>query len=272
LQLLISVRTDDLHRTHPLRRLLPELERQHRVFRMDLSTLSREEAAAQAAGLRGVSLDPADMDLLYERTGGNPLFVDALVSGVGAPGGAPLPDGPRDLLLASVEPLSGTTRRVLGLAAAAGEQIDHALLAAVAHRAGITEEQLDTALREAIDAQVLRTTTDGYRFRHALLAEAVYTELLPGERVRAHRRFAEALEHDVRGSTEIAGAAQLAHHAHAAHDQPLALTTAWQAADRAKCAAAYPEQVALYERVLELWERVPDAEELIGHPLGEVLR
>ena len=274
LQLLISVRTDDLHRTHPLRRLLPELERQHRVFRMDLSTLSREEAAAQAAGLRGVSLDPADMDLLYERTGGNPLFVEALLSGagVGAPGGAPLPDGPRDLLLASVEPLSGTTRRVLGLAAAAGEQIDHALLAAVAHRAGITEEQLDTALREAIDAQVLRTTTDGYRFRHALLAEAVYTELLPGERVRAHRRFAEALEHDVRGSTEIVGAAQLAHHAHAAHDQPLALTTAWQAADRAKCAAAYPEQVALYERVLELWERVPDAEELIGHPLGEVLR
>src|SRR5699024_11273977 len=135
----------------------------------------------------------AHMDLLYERAGGNPLFVEALLSGagVGAPGGAPLPDGPRDLLLASVEPLTGTTRRVLGLAAAAGEQIDHALLAAVAHRAGITEEQLDTALREAIDAQVLRTTTDGYRFRHALLAEAVYTELLPGDRVRSEAHTSE---------------------------------------------------------------------------------
>lgn len=274
LQLLISVRTDDLYRTHPLRRLLPELERLHRVSRMELTPLSREEVAAQATGLRGVALDPAAMDLLYERTGGNPLFVEALLSGagVGDPGDAPLPDGPRDLLLASVEPLTDTTRRVLGLAAAAGEQIDHNLLAAVARLSGTTEGQLDTALREAIDARVLRTTADSYRFRHALLAEAVYTELLPGERVRTHRRFAEALEHGVPGLTEITAAAQLAHHAHAAHDQPLALTTAWQAADRAECTAAYPEQLALYERVLELWERVPDAEQLIGHPLGEVLR
>lgn len=272
-QLLISVRTDDLNRTHPLRRLLPELERQHRVSRMDLAPLSREETATQAAGLRGAGIDPATMDLLYERTGGNPLFVEALLSGagVGDPGEAPLPDGPRDLLLASVEPLTDTTRRVLGLASAAGERIDHTLLAAVARRAGTTEEQLDIALREAIDAQVLRATADGYRFRHALLAEAVYTELLPGERVRAHRRFAEALEDGIPGLDENTAAGQLAHHAHAAHDQPLALVTAWRAADRAECTAAYPEQLALYERVLELWERVPEAERLIDNPLGEVL-
>ena len=268
--LLVSVRTDDLHRAHPLRRLLPELQRLPGVSRLDVEPLSRAEVDEQATALRGVGLDPADLDLLWERSGGNPLFVESLLNGHD-PAGAVLPEGPRDLLLASVEPLPGPTRRALGLAATAGSRVPHTLLAAVARRAGTTEEELEGALRPAIDARVMRTTGEGYVFRHALLAEAVYADLLPGERVRAHRRYAEALQRGVPRVSERERAVQLAHHAHAAHDQPLALEAAWTAADQVAAVDAYPEQLVLLERVLELWEQVPDAAERTGLQRVDVL-
>ncbi|MFE9246516.1 AAA family ATPase [Nocardiopsis sp. NPDC006938] len=269
--LLVSVRTDDLHRTHPLRGLLPELERQPGVGRLDLEPFSRDEVGAQAAALRGRPLDSADLDLLYERSGGNPLFVESFLAAGQDPAGAPLPDGPRDLLLSSVDPLPEPTRRVLGLAAAAGTRVRHTLLASVAHRAGTGEEELDTALRPAVDAQVLRLTADGYAFRHALLAEALLADLMPGERVRAHRRYAEALQEGVERMPESERALQLAHHAHCAHDQPLALAAAWEAAEHAAAVDAYPEHLALLERVLELWDQVPDAAERVGLPRDQVL-
>ncbi len=271
IHLLISVRTDDLHRSHPLRRLLPELERLPRVQRLDLAPLTRDEVGAQATALRGEELDPADLDLLHERSGGNPLFVESFLAAGNDPAGAPLPDGPRDLLLASVEPLPEPTRRVLGLVATAGSRVRHTLLVDVARRSGITEDALEAALRPAVDAQILRSTKDGYAFRHGLLAEAVYTELMPGERVRAHRRYAEALQG---GAERIPGgerAVQLAHHAHSAHDQPLALTAAWRAAEHTAVVDAYPEHLALIERVLELWDQVPDAAERVGLPRDQVL-
>ncbi|MGW9554767.1 helix-turn-helix transcriptional regulator [Nocardiopsis sp. NPDC055551] len=254
--LVVSVRTDDLHRTHPLRPLLPELERLPRVARMDLDPLTRQEVAQQAAALAGTALTETDLDLLHERSGGNPLFVESFV-GASEAGG--VPEGPRDLLMRRVEPLPDTARKVLGLASVAGDRVDHALLAEVAERSGIDEDDLDEALRHAVDAQVLRATETGYVFRHALLAEAVKTDLLPGQRVRAHRRYAEVLDTGVPGLPRAETVAQLAHHAYTAHDHPRALTAAWEAAQGALAATAHPEHLELLERVLELWELVPDA-------------
>ncbi|MET9709859.1 helix-turn-helix transcriptional regulator [Nocardiopsis alba] len=268
--LIVSVRTDDLHRTHRLRRSLPELERLHRVTRLDVEPFSREEVDAQATALRGTRLSATDLDLLWRRSGGNPLFVESLVGG-GDPAGAPLPDGPRDLLLSTVDPLPEATRCVLGLAATAGTRVPHTLLAEVARRVGVDEEELETALRPAVDARVLRALDDGYAFRHALLAEAVHADLLPGERVRLHRRYAEALGQGVARMAERERAVRLAHHAHAAHDQPLALEAAWRAVGHVAAVDAYPEQLDLLERVLELWESVPDAAERLGRSRADVL-
>ncbi|WP_017588812.1 helix-turn-helix transcriptional regulator [Nocardiopsis ganjiahuensis] len=266
--LVVSVRSDDLHRTHPLRRALPELERLPRVNRIDLEPFSRQAVAEQAAALRGSALDPVALELLLERSGGNPLFVESFLA---APDGGSVPDGPRELLMRRVEPLAAGTRKVLGLASVAGDRVDHGLLAEVAEASGVGEDDLDGALREAVDAQVLRATETGYVFRHALLAEAVKEDLLPGQRVRAHRRYAQVLESGVPGLPRAEAVAQLAHHAYAAHDHPRALAAAWEAADQARAASAYPEHLELLERVLELWELVPDADERLGLPYGELL-
>jgi hypothetical protein len=61
---------------------------------------------------------------------------------------------------------------------------------------GMDEEALLDGLGEAVDQQllVLEPAGEGYVFRHALVAEAVYGELLPGERVGLHTALAAALE------------------------------------------------------------------------------
>jgi predicted ATPase len=90
--------------------------------------------------------------------------------------------------LLRVAGLSAATRSVLSAAAAIGRSVDHRLLASVA---GGSERDLLASLREATEHHVLVATAGSYRFRHALLREAIYEDTLPGERLRLHRLAAE---------------------------------------------------------------------------------
>jgi ATP/maltotriose-dependent transcriptional regulator MalT len=96
-----------------------------------------------------------------------------------------------------------------------------------------------------------------YGFRHALVKEAAYGELLPGERTRLHGRFAAALAARAAAAGAPALAAELAWHYFAAHDLERALPAAIEAGLAAEGTYAYAEAQAHFERALELWERVP---------------
>ncbi|MFI7131874.1 AAA family ATPase [Nonomuraea sp. NPDC050153] len=266
LLIVVTYRTDELHRTHPLRPLLAELGRVERVRRIELRRLTRREAVAQAAGILEREPSPADMDLIYARSEGNPLFVEALLSDGG---GVALPESLRDLLLASVERLPAETQELLRVASAGGQRIEHDLLSAVA---GLDESALAGALRPAVAGNVLTVDGEGYCFRHALIREALHDDLLPGEHTRLHTRFAEALERDLSILPAPRGAIELAHHWHSAHDSTWALVSAWQAAGVARRSTAYDEQLGMLSRVLELWDQVPDAVERIGCDRTDVLR
>jgi predicted ATPase len=102
---------------------------------------------------------------------------------------AELPESLRDLLLAAVRRLPEETQDILRAASAAGPGIEHSLLAAVT---GLEEDALARALRPAVAANVLVVRGDGYAFRHALIREAVYDDLLPGERTRRHTKCPQA--------------------------------------------------------------------------------
>src|SRR5437762_10934582 len=114
-----------------------------------------------------------------------------------------------------------------------------------------------SALRPAVAAGVLVADPDGYAFRHELFREALREDLLPGERVRAHRAFAEALQAGPSLSQDPLPLVQLAVHWRGAGEHEQALRAAWTAAAGAGAAFAYAEQ--MLELVLELWEQVPDA-------------
>jgi DNA-binding CsgD family transcriptional regulator len=259
LLIVVTYRSDDLHRTHPLRPLLAELGRVGWVTRIELGRLTRADTYELVARLTGRELREGEARTVYRRTLGNPLFVEALVGG-GEPGSG-LPDSLRDLLIAGVRRLPEPTQDVVRIASAGGEQVGHALLAAVT---GLDDGALSSALRPAVAANVLLTGSDGYSFRHALIREAVHDELLPGERGGLHGRFARAIEGDPLLVPPGRAPVERAYHWYAALDPGWALISAWQAAAESGRALAYAEQLAMLSRVLELWDRVPDAAARIG--------
>ncbi|GAB3985171.1 LuxR family transcriptional regulator [Plantactinospora veratri] len=260
--LICTYRSDELHRGHPLRPFLAELDRARGVERLELDRLDREGTGQVLADLFGFEPSDRAIDTIHDRTQGNPFFVEELAAASDPSGCADLPDTLRDLLLARVDRLPEPAQRVLRIAGAGGTRIAHELLAEVA---GVPETELEEALRAAVAAQLVVADPDGgYEFRHALVREAVHDDLLPGEHARLHARYAAAIEAQPQLVADGRVPAELAHHWYAAHDYPRALTAAWAAAEAAGSRYAYAEQGRLLERVLELWEQVPDAEQRLG--------
>jgi len=263
----MTYRSDELHRTHPLRPLIAELDRIDWVERMDVPRLTRREAGELAGRIIGGAPDPLYTDRLYRRTEGNPLFLETLLTSHDADSGE-LPDTLRDLLLIGVHRLPEESQELLRVASAGGERVGHALLAAVS---GLGPDGLIRVLRPAVTANTLLTDADGYVFRHALIREAVHEDLLPGEHGRLHARFAQAIDADHSLVPPDRAYIEMAHHWYSAHDVAFALASAWQAAAEAAKSVAHAERLNLVARVLELWDQVPDAAERIGADHTQVL-
>lgn len=259
LTLLATYRTDEVVRKHPLTPFLAELERSGRAERVTLARLGRKEMAQLLTAIQGGKPEPHIVDQIYARSEGNPFFAEELLA-TGSPSGR-LPETLREVLLTRAASLTGRSQDLLGVASAAGRRVSGTLLATVSAR---KEEDLLPALREAVAHQILIVEESGtgeedeYVFRHALMQEAVYANLLPGERTRLHESYAQALADtgELKGDTSTAG--ELAHHWYAAHDLPRALESSVQAGLNAELVFAFPEAQAHYERALELWDRVPN--------------
>jgi DNA-binding CsgD family transcriptional regulator/tetratricopeptide (TPR) repeat protein len=262
-----TYRPDELHRRHPLRPLLAELERV-RALRIDLAAFSREELAEQLADILAAPPDPALVDRLYARSEGNPLFTEELLA-TGLDGRGALPPSLAAALALRIERLGDDAQEVVRVLAA-GASLDDAVLAQVS---GFDGRALREALREAVATHIVVADGDRYKLRHALLREAVYDDLLPGERADLHRVLARALEEQAAttGRRSAQRAAAIAHHYFAAGDQPAALLAAVRAGVAAMEVHAYQEGAALFERALELWDRVPDAAALTGSDEAELL-
>jgi DNA-binding CsgD family transcriptional regulator/tetratricopeptide (TPR) repeat protein len=262
--LVLTYRSDELHRRHPLRPFLAELDRSGHAERLELGRLGRRELAKLLAGILGEPAPAALVGEILARSEGNPFFAEELLAAHLQ--GTRLPLALRDLVLARVEALSEATHRVLEAAAVAGTRVDHELLAAVV---GQDAEQLVWLLREAVTHYVLAVdeASGAYLFRHALVQEAIYDDLLPVQRGPLHAAYAQALERRIgqRGGSARATSAttaergQLAYHWDAAHDQGQALLACVQAGQAAESASALAEALEHYERALELWEQVPEA-------------
>ena len=259
--LVASYRPDELHRRHPLRPLLAELERGPRARRIELVPLTRSELAEQLEDILGAAPDDGRVARMYARSEGNPLFTEELLA-AGLDGRGELPPTLRDALMVRIEALPQDAQEVLRVISA-GRSLDHALLA---EASGLESGALREALREAAAGHVIAADDEGnYAFRHALLREVVHDDLLPGEHTELHLALARAFEHRMQaqgGNARLA--AGIAHHYLSAGDQPAAFAAAVRAADKADEVHAHGEAATLYERALQLWSRVPDPEALAG--------
>jgi len=258
-----TYRTDDLHRRHPLGEVVAELGRLPSVALVELGPLPAAALAEHLSSLpNGPSrLSAALLGTLVDRAEGNAYYAEELLA---ASSGSPgvLPSGLAALLLARLARVSDAAQQVLRAAAVAGRRANDQLVLAAS---GLDDAGYEEAVREVVAHQLLVPDgPDGYRFRHALLREAVYGDLLPGERTRLHGRFA-ALLADVPGA-----AAELAYHSLTGHDVTGALAASVRAGEEAERIGAPAEAHRHYDQALELWDRVADAERLAGMNRGEL--
>lgn len=256
LMVVATYRTDELHRRHPLLPFLGELSRAPIIERVDLAPFGRRELTEQLTAILDETPQAHLIDEILARSDGNPFVAEELLAARDAPGMAGLPVGLRDILDARVAGLPSGARRVLEVAATIGRTAHHSLLREVT---GVAADELRSSLRAAVEHQVLVPDDEGrYRFRHALVQEAVHDELLPGERVELHREVAQALESDpslASGGAEHVDA-ELAHHWDQAGERERAFDSAVRAARHAEGLPAYPEALSHYERALRLRSQV----------------
>jgi class 3 adenylate cyclase/tetratricopeptide (TPR) repeat protein len=268
-----TYRSADLGRAHPLSAVLADLRREPSVTRLDLPGLSDLDmvdlVASTAAGDAAASGDLAT--LLYHETDGNPFFAKELLAHLGETGQLSptrpavvgeldLPGSVREVIGERVARLGEDSARVLAAAAVIGRDFDVRVLAAA------TEAAEDDIFDTLDAARTAGLVVDGeepgaYRFVHALVQHALYSDLSAGRRQRWHRRVAEALE--AMGDDTV-WIAPLAHHWLAATrpaDGDKAMLYAWRAGDVALSDLAPADAAGWYAHALEVLAHQPSADD-----------
>jgi DNA-binding CsgD family transcriptional regulator/tetratricopeptide (TPR) repeat protein len=245
-----------------MRYLAEQLRRTGAALVLGLGPLERDELIELLAA-RPERPTAATADAIVRRSEGNPFFAEELLASPGTKDGD-LPPSLRDLLLQRVASLDPATQAVLRPAAGAGRDVDHRLLLALTD---LSEREARDSLRRAVEHGVLVADQahGTFRFRHALLADAVYTTILPGEREALHARLADEL-----ARRETATAGEIAPHWAAAGRTREALAASVDAAREAEAAFGLAEALAHLERVLGSWSDVADARALAGLDLAGV--
>lgn len=256
LTLVLTYRSDDVGRGHPLRDVVADLESRRGVSTIELRRLERHEVAEQLCALSGAEPHASSVDAVLRRSQGVPFFVEELATGPAAPVDGTL----RDIALARYDRLPPAARAVARLVSVAGERVDDALLRAAWDG---REAARAEGLRACLDEGALVADGSGFAFHHALLREAIYADLLPSEREQGHRRLAEIHQAlvDAGDSTRAAAAS---HHWLAADDPDRAFDAIVTALDDARATYAVVSAAHLGEELLVLWDRVAEPEQRLG--------
>ncbi len=167
----------ELERTHPLSRLLVDLNRERVLVRERLRRLSSEETRELLSGLLA-SVPPDDLtELIHEQTEGNPFFIEELVNGLVeaerltwnkqsnryelAKGvkverlAGEIPQGVRSAIGSRLDRLDSQTQQVLACASIIGRHFASELLFKLAAAHGLADEDVDRALAVASAARFI---------------------------------------------------------------------------------------------------------------------
>lgn len=261
LLLLGTCRADEVASGQRMRHLADRVQRSGAALVLELGPLTPEDLRGLLTARAGGTEVPAPtVDAIVSRSGGNPFFAEELL----AAADDEFPGRVRDLLLRRVSVLDSSTQDMLGLIAAAGRDVSHRLLYAAAAQ---PQAQVRESLRLAVECGVL--VVDGasgcFRFRHALLAEAIYLNTLPGDREDLHGRLADGL---TRCGAE--SPAERASHWTVAGRNMEALTASIEAARAAQAVFGLAEAAGHLDRSLRLWPTVPDGARPAGLDLVEL--
>lgn len=253
LLLLLTYRSDE---TQPaLLRCLAQFDRLRLAHEFRLGPLSRDEVDAMARAMYALPNGERAhlLDLIYPLTEGNPFFVEEALTALhtrrerpSIAGGAdneivPIPRSVQEAVQQRIARLTPDAKRLLTLAAVAGRRFNITLLQEIM---GCDDAQLLALLKEVMAAQlVVEEEVDRFAFRHALMQQAIYTDLLARERRALHHDIAETLERLATVSARDQYLEDLAYHFYEAGQWERAGAYAWEAGEKAL--AIYAQQAAV---------------------------
>lgn len=261
--LLITYRSNEVTRAHPLHWLVPVLVREALAVRIDVSLLTQNDVRAlidDAYGLPGASADRLAAHV-QQRAEGNPFFIVELLRAL--EGSVILPDACGGWMLGAFESAAipkllrqVIDQRLLRLGASAGTLLTTASiigqlvpLETWESVSGVPGPDMLDVVERAVDANVLEATEDGkaVRFTHALIRDSLYESVFPPRRRMWHLRIAEALA----ASDGPPDLDQIAYHFQQAGD---GRAVEWfvRAGERAQRAFAWRTAAQRFETALEL--------------------
>jgi class 3 adenylate cyclase len=275
LAIVATYRHTDLADEHPLKALVADLHREPGVTRLELAGFDDTAVMALIERRTGHGLDPGGEGLartIRRETAGNPFFIGEILRSIEEAGKpldaatgweaaeASLPLGVREVIMRRVRRLGERMLEVLGTASVVGREFELELL----RRALYTDDeeladQLDAAVRASLLTE-LPDTPGRFVFSHALVAYALYEDLGPARRRRAHARVGEALE-EVCGGRPGPRIGELAHHwgkVASSDELPKAIRYSTAAAEHALGQLAPGEATRWLEQALELHDRGAD--------------
>ncbi|OBH88839.1 BTAD domain-containing putative transcriptional regulator [Mycobacterium sp. E2733] len=255
-QVIVTYRSTDLDRAHPLSAMLADLHRDGTASRIQLSGLDEDDVSAYVAeaGYNDDELARA----LASLTGGNPFFLIEALRHVDESGGrwdqTTLPQGVREAVSRRLSRLSPETNKALAAAAVVGSRFSVELVE------GVVGDDLVDAFDEAGKAGIVIEEPGGrYRFNHALVRQSLLAELPSVRRLRLHQKIATTLESQPGADDELL--AELAHHYFEcawAGNAAKAVEYCRRAADQAMARLAYEGAAELYDRALHALEEIDD--------------
>jgi len=280
--IVVTVRSrDDLTVVLPVQRNLDALLRSPLCHRFLLRGLDANEVEALAREQLGVEPERELARALYEKTGGNPLFVRELLDWLSVRGrsdAAALSEGPhlappelvRHVLRRRVQRLGASAVTLLESASVAGTSWDAAMVERVST---LSREAFGDAIDAAVAQRVITPVpgrVDAFRFAHDLLRDTLYSDLATRERRRLHLMLASVLEERI-AWLGLEGVRSVADHLYAALPEGDAQRTiAWleRAAQLCEEAGAYRDAAHFYRSALDAARLLPVANPALSHALS----
>jgi class 3 adenylate cyclase/tetratricopeptide (TPR) repeat protein len=262
-----TYRDTDLHRGHRLSDVLGDLRREHLFERVLLRGLAEENVGAIVNGWTGASAPTEFTHAVHAETEGNPFFVEEVMrhlqeTGAIGPGKyqfapeAGIPEGLREVIGRRLSRLSAECNRVLQFGSVFGRDFQFEPLMKVT---GLAADELLDALDEAVEAQVIRETPNvvgHYSFGHAVIRQALYSELTTTRRVRLHRIAGDALSQVYGAENEDRFGEYARHYFESAVSGTVdeAIYYSRRAGECALAKVAYEEAIDHFERALHVVE------------------
>jgi class 3 adenylate cyclase len=254
----VTYRSDELHRRHPFLPTLRAWRRSGLAEVIELEPLAEAGVAEMVAAITGAdTVDGELLELLHDRSEGNPFFLEEMLGEAAVRLGAGtgwsrraveeigIPETVRDTILQRLARLDPEQAATLEAAAVLGRTFDYPVLLAVAER---DPTVVEAALAAAISQQLVEEPRNGhghFSWRHALTQEAIYDEIVTPRRQAIHSRAA-----DVLSRSDATPAIELAHHLLGAGRFDEAVPICMRSADEAERAVAFREAASVLERAL----------------------